>query len=307
MSLLSDMIILSECFDWLDLRLIVERDRLMENNGPSNYRAAEVKRYFDEFGIKEWNRLVETPVDEVSLYIHRHYLEKYIQPNGYVLEIGAGAGRFTQILAQLKTKILVGDISQVQLELNKAHAQQFNFVDCIADWQPVDVCDMGQFEAGQFDCVVAYGGLFSYVLDQREVAMKECLRVLRPKGYLLLSVMSLWGTAHYSLNGVLNTPPEINRKIIQTGDISPETFPGRGNYMHLFRAGELKAWLGQFPVNILHMSASNGLSIGWQEWLQEIRDDPDQWGELLKMELEACAEESSLNMGTHILAVVQKN
>jgi 2-polyprenyl-3-methyl-5-hydroxy-6-metoxy-1,4-benzoquinol methylase len=279
----------------------------MEISGPSNYRAAEVEKHFDEFGMREWDRLLETPVDEVSLFIHTQTLRKYIQPNWHILEIGAGAGRFTQVLAQLKTKILVGDISQVQLDLNRTHAQQFNFHDSVESWQQVDICDMGLFAAEQFDGVVAYGGPFSYVLDRRDQAMQACLRVLKPEGILLLSVMSLWGTVHRHLNGVLQTPVEINRKIIQTGDISPETFPGRGNYMHLFRAGELKTWLEQFNVRILQMSASNGLSIGWQEWLQEIRDDPVKWAELLEMELEACAEESSLNMGTHIIAVVQKN
>jgi SAM-dependent methyltransferase len=279
----------------------------MEISGPSNYRAEEVEKHFDEFGMREWDRLIETPVDEVNLYLHIQTLKKYIQPNWYVLEIGAGAGRFTQVLAQLKTKIMVGDISQVQLDLNRAHAQQFNFHDSVESWQQVDICDLGQFEAGQFDGVVAYGGPFSYVLDQRDRAMRACLRVLKPKGILLLSVMSLWGTVHRHLNGVLETPIEINQKIIETGDISPETFPGRGNYMHLFRAGELRDWLQRFDLSILQMSAPNGLSTGWQEWLQEIRDDPLKWGELLKMELEACAEESSLNMGTHILAVARKN
>ncbi|MFN2233261.1 MAG: class I SAM-dependent methyltransferase [Anaerolineales bacterium] len=279
----------------------------MGKSDSSNYRAEEVEKHFDQYGTQEWNRLVETPVDEISLYIHTQTLKEYVQPNWSILEIGAGAGRFTQVLAQLKTKILVGDISQVQLDLNKAHAQQFNFADSVESWQQVDICDMGQFEAEQFECVVAYGGPFSYVMDQRDRAMKECLRVLKPKGVLLLSVMSLWGTVHRHLNGVLGTPIEINQKIIETGDISPQTFPGRGNSMHMFRAAELKTWLEQFDVNILQMSASNGLSTGWQEWLKEIRDDPVKWGELLKMELEACAEQSSLNMGTHILAVARKN
>ena len=278
----------------------------MGKSDSSNYRAEEVKKHFDQYGTQEWNRLVETPVDEISLYIHTQTLKEYVQPNWSILEIGAGAGRFTQVLAQLKTKILVGDISQVQLDLNKAHAQQFNFADSVESWQQVDICDLGQFEVGQFDGVVAYGGPFSYVLDQRDRAMRACLRVLKPKGILLLSVMSLWGTVHRHLNGVLETPIEINQKIIETGDISPETFPGRGNYMHLFRAGELRAWLKRFGLSILQMSASNGLSIGWQEWLKDIRDDPLKWGELLKMELEACTEESSLNMGTHIIAVAQK-
>jgi SAM-dependent methyltransferase len=279
----------------------------MEISGSSNYCALEVEKHFDEFGMREWDRLVETPVDEVSLYIHMQTLKQYIQPNWHILEIGAGAGRFTQVLAQLKTKILVADISQVQLDLNRAHARQYNFYDSVESWQQVDICDMGLFAAEQFDGVVAYGGPFSYVLDQRDDAMKECLRVLKPKGILLFSVMSLWGTVHRHLNGVLQTPIEINQKIIETGDISPETFPGRGNDMHLFRAGELRAWLEQFNVRILQMSASNGLSIGWQEWLKEIRDDSAKWEELLEMELAACAEQSSLNMGTHIIAVVQKN
>ena len=141
----------------------------------SNYSAAEVEKHFDEFGIREWNRLVETPVDEVSLYIHTHYIKKYIQPNSYILEIGAGVGRFTQVLKQLNTKILVADISQVQLDLNKHHAHQHKFSHAIEAWRQVDICDMNQFDSEKFDCVVAYGGLFSYVLDKRDIALKECL------------------------------------------------------------------------------------------------------------------------------------
>jgi hypothetical protein len=119
--------------------------------------------------------------------------------------------------------------------------------------------------------------------------------------------MSLWGTVHHSLDGVLGIPVEINRKITATGDISPETFPGRGNYMHLFRAGELREWLIQANLRIVAMSASNCLSIGWNDWLEEIRSDEEKWEELLRMELEACAEEGSLNMGTHMIAIAEKN
>ena len=54
------------------------------------------------------------------------------------------------------------------------------------------------------------------------------------------------------------------------------------------------------------MSASNCLSIGWEERLAEIRQDDEKWQELLRMELEACSEEGSLNLGTHLIAVAQK-
>jgi 2-polyprenyl-3-methyl-5-hydroxy-6-metoxy-1,4-benzoquinol methylase len=275
-------------------------------NNTSHYRADKIAGYFDEYGMHEWDRLVSTPVDEVSLYIHTHYLKEYVPRGARVLEVGAGAGRFTQVLASLGASILVADISQVQLDLNKEHAQQHGFAHAVENWQQVDICDMRQFGSGSFDFVVAYGGPFSYVLDKRDQAMGECLRLLKCKGVLLLSVMSVWGSVHRYLNGVLGIPAHINRKIIATGDLSPETIGERDNNMHMFRAGEFIKWLKGFNLEVLARSASFCLSPGWEEMLAEMRADEETWDQLLRMELEACAEEGSLNMGTHLIGVARK-
>ena len=202
--------------------------------------------------------------------------------------------------------MLVADISPVQLELNRQHARQLGFAHAVEDWRQIDICDMGQLEWGTFDCVVAYGGPLSYVLDRRDQALRECLRVLRPDGILLLSVMSLWGSAHRALKGVLAVPPEINRRIIGSGNILPGMSADLKHYMHMFRAGELRSWLGESDMSVLAMSASGCLSLGWGEVLEEARADEARWRELLRMELEASAEEESLNMGTHIIAVAWK-
>ena len=146
----------------------------------SSYQPETVIQHFDEFGIREWERLIQSPADEVSLFIHTHYLKKHISPNQQVLEIGAGAGRFTQILASLNAQILVADISNVQLELNKKFAAEYSFNQAVKDWQQVDICDLSQFKSNSFDSIVAYGGPFSYVLDKRDVALSECIRVLKP-------------------------------------------------------------------------------------------------------------------------------
>lgn len=273
----------------------------------SSYQPETVIQYFDEFGVREWERLIQSPADEVSLFVHTHYLKKHISPNQQVLEIGAGAGRFTQILASLNAQILVADISNVQLELNKKFASEYDFNQAVKDWQQVDICDLSQFKSNSFDSIVAYGGPFSYVLDKRDVALSECIRVLKPNGLLLLSVMSLWGSAHGFLDGVLSLPPETNQKITTTGDITPATFPERrNNFMHLFRSKELIDWLKQAGFEILDKSASNCISLTWNEKLKQVRDNAEKWNELLRMELEASADEGCLNMGTHIIAVARK-
>lgn len=272
-----------------------------------SYQPEAIAQYFDEFGAREWERLVRMPADEVSLQIHTHYLKKHIAPQAFVLEIGAGAGRFTQIIADSGAQVVVADISGTQLELNRGFSSEYGFSKAIKAWQQLDICDLSPFESNSFDAVVAYGGPFSYVLDKRDVALSECIRVLKPNGILLLSVMSLWGTVHGFLDGVLSISPENNQKITITGDITPETFPERrNNFMHLFRANELLRWLEQGGLTILDKSASNCLSLTWSEKLKEIRDEPAKWNELLRMELEASADEGSLNLGTHIIAVARK-
>ena len=273
----------------------------------SNYRADSVIQHFDDFGIREWERLVQAPSDEVSLYIHTHYLEKFIAKGQRVLEIGAGAGRFTQILAGLGAQSVVADISSVQLDLNKRFAAELGFREAVLDWQQTDICDLSRFEPDSFDRVVAYGGPFSYVLDKRDLALSECLRVLRSGGLLLCSVMSLWGRAHGRLDGVLSLPVSMNQRITSTGDIIPATFPDRkGNFMHMFRANELKEWLERKNLTIVNISSSSSISLTWNEMLKEIRHDTEKWNELLRMELEACADEGCLNMGTHLIVVARK-
>jgi 2-polyprenyl-3-methyl-5-hydroxy-6-metoxy-1,4-benzoquinol methylase len=79
----------------------IDKVSVGETSSSSNYNANAVIRHFDDFGIHEWERLLQAPSDEVSLYVHTHYLEKYIARGQRILEIGAGAGRFTQLLARL--------------------------------------------------------------------------------------------------------------------------------------------------------------------------------------------------------------
>ncbi len=273
----------------------------------SSYQPESVISHFNQFAEQEWERLIRSPIDEVSLHIHTHYLKKHISPNQEVLEIGAGAGRFTQILAELQAQTLVADISNVQLKLNKKFAAEYHFESAVTDWRQVDICDLSAFEPNSFDAVVAYGGPFSYVLDKKDQALAETLRVLKPGGMLLLSVMSLWGTIHRFMEGVLEIQSATNKKIVETSDLTPATYPERqGNFMHMFRADELRSWLENAGLTIVDISASNALSIGANENLPEIRNSPEKWAELLRLELDACQDKGCIGMGTHMIAVVQK-
>ena len=117
----------------------------------SEYNRAQVAGYFDELGMDEWERLVKTPVAEVKLHVHAHYLRAHVPARGRVLEIGAGPGRFTQLLAERSCRVVVGDISAVQLALNRQQAGELGFAAAVEDWLLMDICDMSELPAESFE------------------------------------------------------------------------------------------------------------------------------------------------------------
>src|SRR5687768_5981084 len=122
------------------------------------YDPSAVARYFDAFGEREWERLVQTPAEEVKLHVHAAILREYVSAGMRVLDIGAGAGRFTQILGELGASIVVGDLSEGQLVLNRRYAKELGFESAVTDWMRLDVSDLSALADGSFDAVVCYGG-----------------------------------------------------------------------------------------------------------------------------------------------------
>jgi ubiquinone/menaquinone biosynthesis C-methylase UbiE len=270
------------------------------------YNARWVQEFYDAYGDKEWGRMVKDPVHEVKLHVHRHYLEEFIRRGDRVLEVGAGPGRFTQILAELGASVVVADVSQVQLELNRKHAEEVGFGRAVTEWVRLDVCDLAVFADETFDGVVCYGGPLSYVFEKRRQAAGEALRVLKAGGVALFSVMSLWGAVHQYLPGVVCVSPGENARIIETGDLCPETFAACTHRCHMFTAGELRTLFQELGAQVLAISASNCLSAAWGDRLAEVRNDPAKWAQLLDMELRACREPGCVDMGEHMIAVVRK-
>ena len=57
-----------------------------------SYNPDWVANFYDEYGDREWTRFTRSPADEVSLFLHTHYLERFVEPGSRVLEVGAGPG-----------------------------------------------------------------------------------------------------------------------------------------------------------------------------------------------------------------------
>jgi GrpB-like predicted nucleotidyltransferase (UPF0157 family)/ubiquinone/menaquinone biosynthesis C-methylase UbiE len=276
------------------------------------YDPVRIVRFFDSFAEQEWPRLESDAAQKISLHLHRRLLERYVKPGDLVLEVGAGPGRFTLELARLGATIHVTDISPVQLDLNRARVVEAGHADAVAEWSLADVTNLSSFAEDSFDATLALGGPLSYVLDRRVEAVAEMVRVTKPGGYIVVSVMSRAGAFRKFLSGLLalyeTNDAETIRVINEsraTGDLVDTKIQTEDHYMHLFTAAELRSLLAAQELEVLEMSAANFITVQNEDWLDTVEEVSDFWRFVVQLEERFASESGALDGGTHILAVAR--
>lgn len=252
-------------------------------------RAAE---YYDEFGEQEWLRFETGRTPAAGYDIHVRFLERFVEPGQHVLDAGAGPGRFTLELARLGADVAALDISPGQLEQLRARLPH-------VETHVGDITDLSRFADDSFDTTVCFGGPLSYVLDRDEDALAELVRITRPGGHVLVSVMSLvGGLVHFSAQIVelgRRDGVEKQLEIARTGYL-PE-HPDYGHLaMKMYRWSELEAMLARHGEVVA--SAAAGL-------LPDPRpDEPELRALVHALEAELCEEPGAVSCGQHIVAAL---
>ncbi len=269
------------------------------------YDPPAVAAYFDQLAEGEWQRFDKHALGAVHEHIHNLYLERFVPRGSRVLEIGAGPGRFTRTLHRLGCRIVVADISDVQLALNRRYGSEYGFATSVEAYQKLDICDLSAMPAASFDVVVAYGGPLSYVFERRDEAVESCRRVLKPGGALLASVMSLWGTLHRHLAALKDLPLWSMNSIVESGDLTPENDPTSPHKCHMFQSVELANLLERHGFNVEALAASNALCTNLEPLLLELRQQPERWQALLDLESQATAQPGYVDGGTHLIVAAR--
>lgn len=275
------------------------------------YDANYPRSHYDRLADDEWTRLTNSRRGELNLLVHLDVLRQHITADMDVLEIGAGTGIYTKELVNMSRRLVVADLSKVQLDLNQEHMRELGVVDLVYEYRVLDLVDLSEIDDSYFDAIVCVGGPLSYLLNKAKVGVQELIRVVKPGGIVILGVMSLISTLIRFMGSLVQEKDEIGienlRWVLQTGIQDREHNPGREHYCHMMTCADVDSLLKNEEIEIVERRAPGLLSLAPEEALAQVREDDELWELLVERELAWSRLPGTLDLGTNIIYVLRKS
>jgi ubiquinone/menaquinone biosynthesis C-methylase UbiE len=282
------------------------------------YNPENTREFYNEYADAEWSRLERSAHGRLKAIIHEDFIRRYTKPGYRVLDAGSGPGRFSITMINSGAKVTVLDISDMQLEMARQKILEAGLEEKAEDYIRGDIADLSVFPENLFDMVVCVGGALSYVCEKRQQAADELIRVTKPGGYVLVSVMSLLGAvisvADVPQMIMLTHPDEEIDNIpplwpvLESGDLPAFPSGTRKNPhapMHLYTEKELRQLFGKCEV--LETAGSNVTVKEYGTSADTIYQDPKAWETLVEMEKRLNHDPGLVNSGNHIILAAQKS
>jgi len=274
------------------------------------YDPQRVTEYFDTFGEHEWQRLEATLQGRSNHAVHRHLPSKHVRPGCKLLDVGSGPGRFAIDAVTMGARVTLADISPVQIGLARQRLSEQGMLGRVDGFHVADVLDLSRFADASFDLVVAFGGVLSYTRDRHGAALREIVRVLRPGGTALVSVMSLHGAmrllgpldapnvlesidAHLDWNGMLGGADKMLTRVGSSEFHQP---------IVLFTSAGLRSALGEAGLDVEYIACANPL---FPQFMKVPRTEASALASerLIELEVALCDVPGLADAGGHLIGV----
>lgn len=266
----------------------------------------EIREFYNEYGIREWNRLEEDIYSRINFILHMDFIKEYLYEGMKILDTGCGAGRYSIEFANMGCKVTLFDISDEQLRIAQKKINEQNVNHNIEGIFQGDIKDLSSFENESFDMIICYGAPLSYIIDDRECVISEFYRVLKHKGVLALSVNNKWGIlkmllGNQNLDFFSNPEYWLLNKVMETGDLLKHekiTHPPR----HFFEGEELKKLLTDGDFKNITLGGSPCFSCGNAQSIEEICKDKKALETIIDIELKTYTKRTMVDNGEFLLA-----
>ncbi|RKX91984.1 MAG: hypothetical protein DRP84_10760 [Spirochaetes bacterium] len=267
-----------------------------------------VKQYYDNYGIKEWKRLIKNPYTQLEFDTTLYFLRKYLPKRGLILDAGCGPGRYAVTLAKMNYNLVLFDLSPKQLKIARKKIKENKIEKKVKAIIEGSIVDLSNFKDNTFDAVLCTGGPLSHVIkySKREKAVSELIRVAKKNAPIFISVIGRLGVLKHELTRnqqEIENYPHVVEKILKMG-----SYDGKIDFTqaHFFTIKELKKLLNN-KVKILEIIGLEGLAALHEKAIIKLyKNHPKAWKTWWKIHLETCTIPSVAETSEHIMVICKK-
>ena len=257
--------------------------------------------YYDRVA-HQYDDSYQTPYWEFYNAVTWHNIKKYLPKltGRNILDIGGGTGLWALKLAKSGYEVTLSDISQKMLDTAQKKAEALSLSSKIK-FIKADICNLSSFEPETFNMVLAEGDPLSYC-ENPSKAMKECYRILKPKGFFIASVDNRYGGMRVFIE---RDKIDGLEQLIKTGKTKWFTNDPDEQYpITYFTPDELRKLFTQNGFEALSLIGKTVLA---RHNNSDTLKDRDTFERLLKIELKLNSEETLLGSAGHLEITGQKN
>ena len=249
----------------------------------------KVIEYYENYDEK--GRLQRDNAHKIEYRTTIYYFDKLFKANSKVLDVCAGTGAYSFYLAGKGHHVTACDLVPHNVEIIRENINAGQ----LDDIQICNALDLSRFKDGSFDIVLCMGALY-HLKDEHEkyMAVRECGRVLKSGGLLILSYINKFASIIMQVNGELTNMDEATAIYTKKSD-SVFTFT---------TPNEVEEMAGHCNVTAIHNIGTDGMVYALGNRIKNASEQNfDKW---LKYHISTCEEPSILGASLHGLYIGKK-
>lgn len=229
------------------------------------------------------------------------YIEKYLKAGDHVLEIGAGTGRYSHVLARQGYTVDAVELIEHNIDIFRKNTLADENISVIQG----NALDLSAFPDEQYNITLLLGPLYHlYNKEDKQQAIREAIRVTKRGGIIF--------AAYVISDGCLLDEgfkrSNINvAEYVKNGLLDPETFAAKSEPKDLFelvRKEDIDNLMSTFPITRLHYVATDGCALFMREAIDAM--DNETFHLYLKYHFATCERGDLLGITSHAIDIFKK-
>ena len=225
------------------------------------------------------------------------YIEKYLTPDAKIIEIGAGAGRYSFALAGKGYDVTAVELTPHYIEVMKHKVKSYHNIKIYEG----NACDLSAFENETYDIVLLLGPMYHlFTEEDKHKALSEAIRIAKTNGIIFVSYCNN-DTSIYKFFYTGRILKYLDKGMIKE---DYHTISSPKEVFELYRKSDIDELMKKYNVKRLHFVGVDMLSYLYDDKLDKLSDR--EFEEYMKFLSNICECEDCVGLSIHMLDVFRK-